>query len=1001
MLSTAMCGCIVLAASVAAAPPGQDRSVRKEDGMSRTVPENVYRGELVSFPGPWGLGMGRSSIILVSDRQLEMLADPDEPLNLTLTLEKREQSLRQVCERAKALGHRTLVIAFDHFFAQYRPGQSGPRRLMPDSGEYIRRIADIGRVAAKYGLRLELSLLSPLEIGPAYAARTGESGMWMHYRKGLLDPTTGTYSVQLWRHTQWVNNKGPIEVKDAGVRVFAFKEKRIEEPYRVVDPDSIVEVTDTARVDAWKGVGPRHGFTAHRIRVYGAGRKDLGNRNRVLVVQCYRTPEMDYFSGKALPFLKSLVDAYVDAGVELNGLYADEMHIQQDWSYHSHHDHGEFAMRYVSDGLAAEYARRHGAEYRDFAKYLIYFTTGQDDFTRHLCAKSGIMHVFGKTPEDIRRTALFRSRYYRLLQDGVVDLFVAAKRYAEAKMGRRLEARAHATWAESPTCDFWETGVQNGHRSRYEYTPNFVWSCTVHQAASACHDYFKWGDFLTGNGNDHAEGGWLDRNYFGLALACSTGILNEVPHSYAGHWGMPIPIRNRRAALAIVYGTVGWPWGAASGMQHRDVDVMMLYPLDLVAVNERFGSWMTQYGYANQITAAKLLERGTAKDGVLEVAGRRFTTLVTTFEPFPSERLLAMMRELAESGGRIVWSGPPPVLTAEGGNALTTWCALFAVDYNPDRSEGIGAPGREVLFEGALAGVAPQTILTDFTVDRIYPVVPGDGAAPAARVKQHIVATHRPLDGGGSATFLGYRPRDDQSCSLGYETRNWFEVLSALGAYAPTGRFPGVNDNPEHISRTTDYLACRFPGGAVGIARHLRELEEGWHGGFARDRKKDAAYLAKFPPPSEAIRLNGFKVAGREVSYSGIRALVFRVNEEDALTAFLGFRCKEITIDGKTTRFADRKLPVITWAPIARERQVPGGAVLQVRVHGGGEVRIPSHGLPKDYVLLAEGAMPGSRGAEVPYRREGESLVFKSNRATSGKWLYVVEKPASGSAASP
>ena len=37
-------------------------------------------------------------------------------------------------------------------------------------------------------------------------------------------------------------------------------------------------------------------------------------------------------------------------------------------------------------------------------------------------------------------------------------------------------------------------------------------------------------------------------------------------------------------------------------MQHRDVDVLMLYPLDLVAVEERFGSWMTQYGYANYVT---------------------------------------------------------------------------------------------------------------------------------------------------------------------------------------------------------------------------------------------------------------------------------------------------------------------------------------------------------------------------------------------------------------
>ena len=88
-------------------------------------------------------------------------------------------------------------------------------------------------------------------------------------------------------------------------------------------------------------------------------------------------------------------------------------------------------------------------------------------------------------------------------------------------------------------------------------------------------------------------------------------------------------------------------------MQHRDVDVLMLYPLDLVSAEERFGSWMTQYGYANLITAAKLLELGMVRDGAIEMCGRRFTTLVASFEPFPSADLLTLMERLActrESG---------------------------------------------------------------------------------------------------------------------------------------------------------------------------------------------------------------------------------------------------------------------------------------------------------------------------------------------------------------
>src|SRR5262249_1413818 len=154
-----------------------------------------------------------------------------------------------------------------------------------------------------------------------------------------------------------------------------------------------------------------------------------------------------YMSDRAAPFLTTLLERYVDAGVTLNGLYSDEMHIQQDWHYFRHHDNGEFALRYVSAGLAARFARQYGEEYRDFARYLIYFVYGQEDGANDLSAKTHVMHVFGATPEAIRRTALFRARYYHLLQDEVVDLFVRARHYLEGRLGHRLETRAHATWA--------------------------------------------------------------------------------------------------------------------------------------------------------------------------------------------------------------------------------------------------------------------------------------------------------------------------------------------------------------------------------------------------------------------------------------------------------------------------------------------------------------------------------------------------------------------------
>ncbi|MCU0961740.1 MAG: hypothetical protein MUF48_16725 [Pirellulaceae bacterium] len=956
--------------------------------------EDVYRGELVSFPGPWAFQLGKPHIILVSDQELETIAnDPDAVVNLALTLTPHSESLRQICERAQRAGQRTLIVAFDHFFRQYRPGQDEPRRLTPDMPEYVALIAKISRFAQGYGLGLELSLLSPLEIGPAYTRVTGESGRWLHYRKGLRDPATGQFSVQLWRQRRWTNNKGPIDVQDAGVRVFAFQERALPgTPYRVVPPESIQEITDVAQVEVWE-----HTTTplAQRVRIFGQGRTDVGPLTRVLVVQMYRTPEMDYFSPQALPYLKQLVDQYADAGVRLHGLYSDEMHIQQDWSYFGHHDHGEFAARYVSDGLANAFADRYGDQYRDFARYLIYFTRGQEDFAHDLTAKQGVMHVWGDSPQAIREAALLRARYYQLLQDGVVDLFVAAKRHAEARAGRRLEARAHATWAESPTIDRWETGRLPMARSQYEYTSNFVWSCTVHQAAAACYDYFKWGDFLTGNGNDHAEGGWLDRNYFALALACSTGMLNEVPLAYAAHWGMPSEVHERRNRLVSTFGAAGHPyWTAVQDAQHRDVDVLMLYPLDLVAVDERFGSWMSQYGYANYMTRAKLLERGTVRDGAIELAGRRFSTLVSTFEPFPTRELLDMMRQLAEQGGRVIWSGPPPVLFFDGSPALPRWCELFGVDYAAGPDEGWAAAGKQVTFLGPLAGATSQTVLTDFLVDRVYPVTPRTDTEVSATLGRQLVGTCRRLPSGGILAFLGFRPRDDQAQSLGYEARGWFEILNALGAYPPSGKFSKVNDNTEYISRTTDFLACRFPNGTVAIAPHFRTFEEGWPGGFARQDEEDRKYLARHPLPDDALRLEDFHIDGHTVSYAGRQAMAFRTDAAGTLIGFVGAHTRRIQIDGRSWEFADRELPLVAWSPVAAERRVEGGAVLQVVVHGEGAVRVPWAELPRDLTVFAEGPTPGSRGQPVVSRVEDDALVLEINPSCAGRWLWVVPAAA-------
>ena len=78
------------------------------------------------------------------------------------------------------------------------------------------------------------------------------------------------------------------------------------------------------------------------------GRNELTGYNRVFALIEYETSEMDYFSPQASPFLKNLLKKYHDKGINLVSLYSDEMHIQQDWYYFTHHENGQFNLRYLT-----------------------------------------------------------------------------------------------------------------------------------------------------------------------------------------------------------------------------------------------------------------------------------------------------------------------------------------------------------------------------------------------------------------------------------------------------------------------------------------------------------------------------------------------------------------------------------------------------------------------------------------------------------------------------
>ena len=935
------------------------------------------------------------TIILTSDQQLRDLLDPDKKIDVSTGFNHVEKSLREICEDGKRHGHTTLTIAFDEFFRQYRPQAGTDRLLTPDQDEYVRIIKFISDFAAKYGQGLQLSLLSPLELGPAFRNMTGETGQWVAYKVGRRNLSDGRFSVDIWEQINWTNNKGKVSVRLKNVKAFAFKQKTLGGSCRIaVSPEDIhelgnvlYEASDTVDLGSGEGgyglKGPTDSpadmiLPARRLRVYSEASDQFKDCDHVMVLLEYDTPEMDYFSDQATPFMHGLLDKYKNNGINLNAFYSDEMHIQQDWSYFSHQEGGQLNHRFLTPSFCKKYTEKFGQEFDQ--RYMLYFVYGAPYETGTTRAVRNVQYVMGETPEDIHKTYLLRDRYYKMLNHGVVDLFKDAKAYAEKLYGKEFPTGAHASWAESPTIDDWDTEKLEPYGAKYEYTSNFVWANTVHQAAAACYDYFKWGEYLEPTGNDFAECGWYDRDYYGAAMGASIGVINRHPNAYAAAWGLPGEANAWKNDLNEAFGaSPGAAMTLMTDYVHRDIEVLTVYPMSTIAVEERFGNWMTQYGYTNYLSAQKLMEMGSVgEDGMLHVAAKKYNTLVVMFEPLPEKGLLDLMEKFAEAGGNVIWFSTPALIDSEAANCSEQWQKLFGVRYNFDQYMGEMAVGNRVEFSGVLKDVPVQTILTDLMPDRIYPIAKAeDGVQIVATINKVPVGSVRKL-GKGQVCFFGFRPRDDQSQSLGYETRTLFEILNALGSYPSSGKFE-VNDNPTCVSRTTDFFASSFPNGTTSIVKHYRTHREMGTGGFARDAEADRRMLELNPMPSDMLDIKDLKVNGHSVTYSGKRTMSFNTDAEGRLTAFNGRQCDRVTVDGTEYVFSDSPVS-LTFGPVKGD-----ASHYRVRVDGNTTVRIP---VPADARKAT--VKVGKKAVKGAVLSEG-SLVLDTT-GLSGQWLDVTLK---------
>ncbi|MBC7958258.1 MAG: hypothetical protein H7X94_00190 [Vallitaleaceae bacterium] len=882
---------------------------------------------IIKKQGIWNLFDRTTGLLLMSEETLDtILENPELPLlkeeEKGFSAEKTrlydtKTSLMDICKKGKEEGATRLELSYDFFFG------GSKRENYPDSPKTIESYKVIHDVAEQFNMGFSASIVSPLDIGGGYAKTHSDTGYTCQFKEGSIDEN-GAYALGMIFQKQWTNNKGPIQLKLEKIVVYGFDEERIENTsLYFVDVDQIEDISGSVQyeIDEASIQTTFNGYGFGKMKIWG----NVGNtkKSRCLVVAVYRTPELDYFADDAIDYMKGVIQQHNDHGIKYSGFYSDEMHIQFDWDLFNHFGHdSEINTRYYTENLAATYAQKYGSPYKDFLKYFVFFSYHQHDFLAGDESKLPSQHVFGKDEKSIYETWLFRKRYFEMLQRRVVDLCLDTKKYAEDLYERPIMAKGHSTWQEAPTCDrFYEEAqfseFQNHHFSRYDYTPDYIWSSSIRENIAACYDYFKWNEYLTGGGTDHPEGGCLDRNYYGCAFASSLAVLNKYPISYYGFWGGPKPIMQALANIGIAYGnhSLGYDLrhNIVQNLTPRTSDVLTLYPLDLNYVEERFGSWMVQYGYTNYITEDELLKnyRG-CRNKKLVVKEEAYRTLVVFYSPFISKDTLALIGDFLRSGGKVIWSSAYPLTGQNDEDIFENWKAIFGIEGCSPAFEGKTAKGSQVIFNNQFSGIHEMTILTDLLPDFVYSVTPSEHTEAIASIGNEIVGTYKAYPEGGAAVYLGFRPRDDQSGSTGEDVDTLFSILKTVNAYD--------EDSFEVFSRekSSQYLVNNFKNGSVSLTNHIRTFYEDWEGKFFRDEAEDAKALEGRVLPETRIELKKFVIKGNEINYLGQGILTIHVDENGLLKGFAGENTKEIAINGQVYKFCD--VPAtIAWAEISKE----------------------------------------------------------------------------------
>jgi len=911
---------------------------------------------------PYRAQMRRQDLVITQDEQLMTFANrPDEPVKGNSVMPS--WSMNQFFEQME--GRKTEILTFfhDHFFG------GGERKLHLTTPEFLDCTRKIAEMAESRGIGIGASVTNPLDLGRTFKEDLGTGGQHRTFAEGIL-AADGSFSFNAYLAQRWTNNKGHIYPAFDRARLFVFRENCSPDSQYIAIPwDSIQEIpadqyTLTVSDEPWERSAQ---FGNHHMKV--EGRTSLSG-DRVFAVFYMDTPEMDYFHPGVDAYVRQIIDQYREAGVEFLELYSDEMHIQFDWDF-AHFGPHEIPTRYMTPNFEAELAKIDPI-FADFDKALLYF--GYDMEADRKAYGKITQHVLGLDPAGCQRTFLMRSAYFEALQDRVVGICCDARDYIRSTYSKHAGADplclGHATWQESPTCDkytpagMFNVAVQAG-KCTYDYTPEYVYSSTIREAISGCYDYFKWNDYFSYGGVDHCECGWFDRNYYGGALAASLGTMNRNQAASWGAWGFPDEARRRFRPVAMTMGAQpGYHAHQVTWGRPRQIDVLTVYPKHLTAVEERFGSWMVQFGYTNYLPADRLVKLGQVENGRLIAGLGSYSTIVVEFEPFYAQEFINLLAEFAAQGGTVVWNSTPACL--ESGAVAPDWLALFGLEEAASLTQSISE--KSISFTGALEGLEPMAIPTDLLPDRVYPVRPGaDAAVVACSDSGKIIGTLHKI-GQGQALYFGCRLRDDQSGDSGDAPSTLFDLLKRVGAYGG----PDAADNPETIGRHSEFFASRFANGTYSLCRHYRTMRELWVGGFGRNQEVDRKTLEQYPHMvSRSLDFSDFALDGHKLTYQGTEVVQFRLDEDGRLLGFFGPDTTGICLDGTNYHFCDTP-SLVLFNEMDPER-LPDGFTRGWTVQCGAAALTLPYSLPADAQIFLD------RGADGQDLARAEDVTLDGN----------------------